>query len=66
MPCSFSLFSLHHCLQCKAARCSDVAAAIRRQLAQAIPTRLLLAPLMANLEVAAEVGSPCALFTNGL
>lgn len=41
--------------QCSAARCADVAQAIRRQLAQAVPARLLLPPLLAQLEPAAVV-----------
>ncbi|PRW61623.1 hypothetical protein C2E21_0211 [Chlorella sorokiniana] len=47
-------------LQCSAARCADVAQAIRRQLAQAVPARLLLPPLLAQLEPAAEAGSDSA------
>lgn len=42
-------------LRCSAARCADVAQAIRRQLAQTVPARLLLPPLLAHLEPAAEV-----------
>ena len=48
------------CLQCKAARCADVAATIRRQLAQAVPARLLLPPVLAHLDMAAEVCPPLA------
>lgn len=44
--------------QCSAARCSESAAAIRQQLAEGVPTRLLLPPLLAHLEPAAQVPLP--------
>lgn len=47
-------------LQCHSARCADVAAAIRRQLASSVPARLLLPPLLAHLEPAAEAGAGSA------
>ncbi|EFN50429.1 hypothetical protein CHLNCDRAFT_144042, partial [Chlorella variabilis] len=48
---------------CSAARCADVAGAVRRQLALAVPARLLLPPLLAHLDAAAEAGpeSACGL-----
>ncbi|KAL4423978.1 hypothetical protein ABPG75_001279 [Micractinium tetrahymenae] len=50
-------------LQCSAARCSESAASIRQQLAEGVPTRLLLPPLLAHLEPATEAGaeSTCGL-----